>query len=65
MKIFARTWTKDSYGLFDYQAGDDNYIQYTEFLEDSAYIVRDNRCNFFINILVCKTMLVKDLKEIK
>lgn len=50
MKLVTKTWTKDSYGLFDYQVGEPQYEKYTEYIEDSVFIVRDNRSNLFFNI---------------
>lgn len=50
MKLVAKTWIKDSYGLFDYQVGEVQYEKTTEYLEDTIFIVRDNRSNLFIYI---------------
>lgn len=46
--MIAKTWKKDSYGLFDYQAKEDQYDMLTEYIEENVFIVRDNKSSFLL-----------------
>jgi hypothetical protein len=46
MKLTSTTWTKDSYGLFDYQAKEDQYKKFTNYIEETTFIVRNNNSKF-------------------
>ena len=42
VEVSISTWTKDSHGLYDYEAQEDSYRQETHFINKSCKIYRDN-----------------------
>ena len=57
LNMTVRTWIKDSHGLYDYQATEDNYHSETHTINYDCAVHRDNHGTFSIH-LECKTHLV-------